>query len=36
LHTLAEQFDWLERWVTKQPGQDAAELAASEPAEEWD
>jgi dipeptidyl aminopeptidase/acylaminoacyl peptidase len=36
LHTLAEQFDWLERWVTKQPGQDAAELAASEPAEDWD
>jgi dipeptidyl aminopeptidase/acylaminoacyl peptidase len=36
LHTLAEQFDWLERWVTKRPGQEAAELAANEPDEDWD
>ena len=36
LHTLAEQFDWLERWVTKRPEQGAAELAASEPDEDWD
>ncbi|HSR86121.1 MAG TPA: prolyl oligopeptidase family serine peptidase [Streptosporangiaceae bacterium] len=36
LHTLAEQFDWLERWLAERPGDDTAEPTAAEPDEDWE
>jgi dipeptidyl aminopeptidase/acylaminoacyl peptidase len=36
LHMLAEQFDWLERWLAEQPAEEVAEQAVAEPDEEWE
>jgi dipeptidyl aminopeptidase/acylaminoacyl peptidase len=36
LHTLAEQFGWLERWLAERPPDDEAEAAAVEPDEDWE
>ena len=31
LHTLAEQFGWLERWLAERPADDVAEPRPSKP-----
>jgi dipeptidyl aminopeptidase/acylaminoacyl peptidase len=36
LHTLAEQFGWLERWLAERPAETEAEPAAGEPDEDWE
>jgi dipeptidyl aminopeptidase/acylaminoacyl peptidase len=36
LHMLAEQFDWLERWLAEQPAETEAGSAAVEPDEDWE
>ena len=36
LHTLAEQFDWLERWLPERPADNEAEPTAGEPDEDWE
>ncbi len=36
LHTLAEQFGWLERWLAERPAGDVPEPAAAEPDEDWE
>jgi dipeptidyl aminopeptidase/acylaminoacyl peptidase len=36
LHTLAEQFGWLERWLAERPPDAGAEPAAVEPDEDWE
>lgn len=36
LHTLAEQFGWLERWLAEPPGEDAAAPAAAEADDDWE
>jgi dipeptidyl aminopeptidase/acylaminoacyl peptidase len=36
LHTLAEQFDWLERWLAEEPAEDDAEPAGTEADDDWE
>ena len=36
LHMLAEQFDWLERWLGRPPAEDDTEPTADEPGEDWE